>query len=290
MALGVAFAAPASAQAPGPATQGSASAYGLRGSGLVTIAPTPSVSTGTPGLREQTAVPVDAGTVALNATLRARAECRVEPTVPVQIDATLTPPLPAPNNCDGYARTEGLSVLLEVAGVETPALVTADLIEGEAVARCVAGRGVLASGYNIVNLRIGGEPVALVEDTVTQVLDLVGADGPLAPVVTVTQNEVTRTADGIAVTALHVSVLPGGAGTGAQDIYISHAEARMPSPCGVAGPARPAAPANLGAGPVDAPLPRTGSNEMLAIPVAFGLLATALVLRQANRRARRANV
>lgn len=295
LALGVAFAAPASAQTPGPATQGSASAYGLQATGLVPIGATPTVSVTTPGQVEQTVLSVPAPPLAVNATLQARAECRVEPTVPKRI---ATANLQTPNNCDGYARTEGLDVLLTgglIPGGTTaaPPLVSVDLIEGEAVARCVAGRGQLATGFNLVNVEINGTAVALVNDTVTQVVNLLGPSGLLAPVVTITQNEVTQSGDRIAVNALHIKILPGAGGVtlpgtlaGAEDIIISHAEARMPTPCGVAAPPQVLAQ-DLGA-PAD--LPKTGSNEMTAVPLALGLLATAVVLRRVNRRARRANV
>lgn len=308
LTLGVAFAAPASAQAPGPATQGSASAYGISVGGLVTVAPTPSVRVTTPGqAQEQTVLPINAAPLAINATLRARAECRVEPTVPTQISANAPP---SPNNCDGFAITEGLDVLLSgPAGVGQTSLVKARVIEAEAVARCVAGRGVLATGYNLLGLTVGGADLGTpLTQTLQPVLELVGPDGALAGIVQIAQNEVTRTGDSIAINALHIRVLPAaGQGgllpglpdlglpvgapvpTAALDIIVSHAEARMPTPCGVAAAARPAGPANLGAGPVDA-LPRTGANQMLAVPVAFGLLTTALVLRRVNRRARRATV
>lgn len=301
MALGVAFAAPASAQAPGPATQGSASAYGLSGSGLVTIPATPTASTGTPGLVVNVGVPAAAAPLAINGTLTARAECRVEPVVPKRIASAN---IMTPNNCDGYARAEGLAVLLSGALplpsdplAPVPSLVSADVIEGEAVARCVNGQGVLATGYNLSDVRIGGNPVQFINDTVSGVVNLLGPNGLLAPVVTITQNETgTLPGGGVFVNALHIRILPGAGGVAlpgtlgaAQSIIVGHAEARMPSPCGVAAAARPAAGPGLGAGPVDA-LPRTGANEMLAVPVAFGLLTTALVLRRVNRRARRATV
>ena len=301
LALGVAFAAPASAQAPVPATQGSASAYGLSGSGLVTIPATPTASTGTPGLVVNVGVPASVAPLAVNGTLTARAECRVEPVVPKRIASAN---IVTPNNCDGYARTEGLAVLLSGALplpsdplAPVPSLVSADLIEGEAVARCVAGRGELATGYNLSDVRIGGQPVEFVNDTAEAVVELLGPNGLLSPLVTITRNETgTLPGGGIFVNALHIRILPGAGGVAlpgtlgaAQSIIVSHAEARMPSPCGVAAPARPAAGPGLGAGPVDA-LPRTGANQMAAVPLALGMLATAVVLRQVNRRARRANV
>lgn len=314
LALGVAFASPASAQTPVPATQGSAGAYGISVGGLVTVPPTPQVSVNTPGVQEQTAVPVDAAPLAVNATLKARAECRVAPTVPTQITEP-DQPIPAPNNCDGYAITEGLDVLLSgAAGVET-SLVTARVIEAEAVARCVGGRGQLATGFNLLGLRVAGADLGTpLTSTLQPVLELTGEGGALAGIVEIAQNRVTRSGDRIAVNGLQIRILPaGGGGTGglpvevptlpavpelplpggvapptaALDIIVSHAEASMPTPCGVAAQQLPAAGPGVEAGPA-ADLPRTGSNEMVAIPVAAGLLATAVVLRRVNRRARRA--
>lgn len=309
LALGVAFASPASAQTPGPATQGTARAYGLSIGGLVTVAPTPQVSVGTPGVQEQTVVPVDADPLVINGTLTARAECQVNPTVAATL-AEVTP-----NNCRGYAITESLDVLLSgAAGVET-SLVSTRLLQAEAVGRCVGGRGQLATGYKRTFLSVFGQDLTEpVDDTLDTVLQLVGANDTLAGLVQVAEGEVTRpTPDSIAINGVHVRILPtddedgallpgipelplgdggllpGGAPvpTAALDIIISRAEARMPTPCGVAAQQGPAAGPDLGAGPA-ADLPRTGSNEMVAIPVAAGLLATAVVLRGVNRRARRA--
>lgn len=297
LTLGVAFVAPASAQTPTPATQGSASAYGLQATGLVPIPATPTVSVSTPGQQQQITLPVAAAPLAVNGTLTARAECNVEPTVSKRLAST---PL-TPNNCDGFARTEGLAVLLSGGALPSdplapaPSLVSADVIEGEAVARCVGGRGQVATGFNLTDVRIGGNPVALVNDTVSGVVNLLGPNGLLAPLVTITQNETgTLPNGGIFVNALHIRILPGAGGIalpgtlgGPVDIIVSHAEARMPTPCGVAAVAGLAVSRDLGGGPAD--LPRTGANQMPAVPLALGMLATAVVLHRVNRRARRAS-
>ncbi len=301
LTLGVAFVAPASAQTPTPATQGSASAYGLQATGLVPIPATPTVSVSTPGqVQQQVTLPVSAAPLAVNGTVTARAECRVEPTVAKRIaSATIV----TPNNCDGYTRTEGLAVLLSGGALPgdplapVPSLVSADEVQSEAVARGVGGRGQVATAYSLTDVRIGGNPVALVNDTVTQVVNLLGPGGLLAPVVTVTQNETgTLPGGGVFVNALHIKILPGAGGValpgtlaGAEDIIVGHSEARMPTPCGVAAPAGPAAGPDLGLGGGPADLPRTGANQMPAVPLALGMLATAVVLHRVNRRARRAS-
>ncbi len=311
LALGVAFATPASAQTPIPATQGSARAYGISVGGLVTVPPTPDtgVVTNPDQVREQTVLPIDADPLLINATLRARAECQVNPTVAATL-ANQTP-----NNCRGYAIAEGLDVLLSgLAGAQT-SLVSARVIEAEAVSRCVGGQGQLATGFRLLGLQVGGQDLTEdVTSTLQPVLQLTEEGGALAGIVQIAQNEVTRSGDRIAVNGLHIRILPDGGATGglldpvtgllpgvpavalpggveaptaALDIIISHAEASMPTPCGVAAQRNPGPGPDLGAGP-GAPLPRTGSNEMVAIPLAFGLLATAMVLRGVNRRARRA--
>jgi len=295
LALGVAFAAPASAD---PATQGSASAFGTRiaAGGLGAVPATPSVSVGTPGVQEQTAVPADIAPLVVNGTLRTRAECQVESAVA----ATLANQ--GPNNCRGFAITESLDVLLGATGTAT-SLVSARVIEGEAVARCVGGRGQVATGFNLLGLQVAGQDLGTpLTNTLEPVLNLTAPGGALANVVQIARNEIVNLpGGGIAVNALHIRILPiTGTGTvlpglplptgmtlsEAVDIVISHAEARMPTPCGV-----PAASQALGTGPeTSGSLPRTGDNRMLAVPLALGLLTTALVLRQVNSRVRQPSV
>ncbi|HEX2186314.1 MAG TPA: choice-of-anchor P family protein, partial [Chloroflexota bacterium] len=202
-----------------------------------------------------------------------------------RIDSVLPSTIPgvyAPSNARGYAATENLGLLFTVAGAASQPLIGARLIEAEAVARCVGGRAVFDTGSNLAAVTVGGNPVNL-DGIINPILNLVTPGGPLAPVVTVIPNETgTLPGGGVFINALRITIPLLNV-----NIVVSHAEARMPTPCGVAGPPRPGNPGgDVGVGGVD--LPRTGSDDRFVLPLSLGLLATAVALRHLNRRARRA--
>lgn len=268
------FAAPAGAD---PALQGKASAFGLAATGAIPVSPTPSVAVDAPDAAiENTVLNIPAPPLALSATLTAQAAARIESS----LDATLPGVLDGVN-ARGFAATEDLGLLFTVAGAAPQPLVGAQVLQAEAVARCEGGRAVFDTGSNIVGLTIGGQQVNL-GPVLNPVLDLLGPGGPLQAVVTVVTNETgTLPGGGVFVNALRISIPVLNV-----NIVVSHAEARMTTPCGVppAAPDEPVAAAGPGGG---GDLPRTGSNEMLIAPVGLGMLATAVVLRHLNRRARR---
>lgn len=286
LSLGLVFAAPASAD---PTRSASASAFALEATGLVPITRTPVVTASAPpdsGLR-RAILEVPAQPLVTSATGAAQAEGRVLQTLP----STL-PGVQGGNNSRGHAIVENLNLLVSPAGAPVPAVLQIALIEAEAVARCVGRTAVFDTGSRRSVILLNGAPVQLVDDVLNIPFDLLNPTGALAAVISFSENETgTLPGGGVFVDALVIRILSGVIGQQqTQTVRVSHAEARMPTPCDpVAGPGNPGpAAAGLDLGP-GAPLPRTGSNEMLAVPVALGMLATAVALRQLNRRARRAN-
>ena len=139
-----------------------------------------------------------------------------------------------PYNVVGVGLTEGLDVL---AGVPNPvpglpdigvSLVNADVVRGEAVGVCRAGRAEYSATSEAVNLEIGGQPVlpdASIEDLVDTLDQLLQ---PLGFLVDIQREEIVQLPNGgIAVNALHVTVL-GGIGVPATtpvlDLVVGHAE------------------------------------------------------------------
>jgi LPXTG-motif cell wall-anchored protein len=141
------------------------------------------------------------------------------------------PDAAGPYNARGVGFVENLAVLLQADVATLPvelALVSATAVRGEAVGVCRNGAAEYSATSEIVDLRLGGEPVDAVNDLVGQLIDTVdGVLQPLSAVVDLEQNIVTRTADGISVDALRVTVLGAIAGVGVQpavDIVVGHAE------------------------------------------------------------------
>ena len=226
-----------------------------------------------------------------------------------------------PFNVVGAGLVEGLDVL---AGTPTPipglpdigvSLVNADAVRGEAVGVCRAGVAEYAADSEVVNLEIGGTPLVENESIEGLVDALNELLTPLAFVVDIERNEVTRTADGIAVNALHVTVL-GGIGVPATtpvlDLVVGHAEvgglqcARTPQCSDTQdndGDGRIDAqdPGCINNGVFDpnddderdlpvtaavpqAELPRTGADLTATAPIAVGLSALALAALALRRR------
>lgn len=233
--VGVASMAPAIAD---PSNAGSASAYGLSGSGLLQINPTPTVSVSQPsdsGQQRKVLVDLQVPPLAVSATAgvvaEAASEDRLDPVLDIQRD----------NNARGYARTEGLGVVLNTAGVDavqsrlTQTLLSATAIEAEAVGRCVNGDPVYDTGYKAVGLKLAGKDLAVAEDLVRQLLGTLAPKGPLGSLVSVTQGEVgALPGGGVYVNGLHIRIPLLN-----QDIIVSRAEARLPADCAVSKPATP---------------------------------------------------
>ena len=253
---------------------------------------------------------VPAQPVAVSATAVGEANAHVAS----DINSDLAQPDAAgPYNARGVGFVENLAVLLEadVAGVDLPvelALLSATAVRGEAVGVCRNGAAQYSATSEIVDLRLGGEPVDAVNDLVDQLIGTVdNLLEPLSAVVDVEQNVVTRTADGISVDALRITVLGAIAGVGVQpavDIVLGHAE--------VSGLVCAAAVVDLpecsdfadndGDGRIDFPndpgcdspqdddernsgrqLARTGGTSSTA-PIAFGLMALAIGAMAVRRR------
>lgn len=173
---------------------------------------------------------VPAQPVAVSATATGEANAHVAS----DINSDLAQPDAAgPYNARGVGFVENLAVLLQadVAGVDLPvelALLSATAVRGEAVGVCRNGAAQYSATSEIVELQVGGEPVDAVNDLVDQLIGTVDdLLEPLSAVVDVEQNVVTRTADGISVDALRITVLGTIAGVGVQpavDIVLGHAE------------------------------------------------------------------
>lgn len=141
------------------------------------------------------------------------------------------PDAAGPYNARGVGFVENLAVLLQADVADLPvelALLSATAVRGEAVGVCRNGAAQYSATSEIADLRLGGEPVDAVNDLVDELIGVVDdVLEPLSAVVDLEQNVVTRTADGISVDALRVTVLGAIAGVGVQpavDIVVGHAE------------------------------------------------------------------
>ena len=221
-----------------------ASAFGLEATGLLAIQKTPEVTvTSPPGDKQERRVtlPLNAGTLAINATIFAVAEAKEASDIHPLLLASRpgnTENVTEDNvNARGFASTEAIDVVVSASEllpeVVRTSLVTADAIEAEAVAKCVNNQPVFETGYNILDLRVAnidlGTPL---EGILNTVLNLASPGGLLSIVVEITRGAVTRTPESIAIDALRIRIPLLN-----ETINISHAEARMPANCGVAAPA-----------------------------------------------------
>ncbi|HEV2069494.1 MAG TPA: hypothetical protein VGR26_06850, partial [Acidimicrobiales bacterium] len=172
-----------------PAATARANAYGVDvgGSLLGTIIErTPEVESVLPpgGQQVDDILPIDADPVAVSITGRVVADTQVESTIqPFELLDN-----PGPNNAQGLAVIENLDVLLEGAEVVDPvgelvttALVSADAVFAEAVGACQGTTPVYSTDSDVINLKIGGEDVELVDGVVDGVIGLVNDVGALLP-------------------------------------------------------------------------------------------------------------
>lgn len=280
LAFTLAGAAPAFAN-PDPAKASQAGAYGLSATGLVPIAPTPVVAvatTETSGPQNQTAadrkvtIELPLAPITVTGVIGAIAEGNRESVIDAQLQNVQDG-----NNARGFAQTVGLNVLTGpgnidvLGGLQPTSLLTAQVVAAEAVAKCVNNRAVFDSGSRVVGLLLGGNEVPLVNDLVNTVLSLTGPNGPLSVAVSIQQNETgDLPGGGRFVNALHIKVPLIN-----EDIIVSHAEAKMDTPCAPAPPAQ-----------VQPHLATTGGNSWF-FDGGAALLVTAFVLMVAVRRLRR---
>lgn len=287
LALPFVGAGPASAD---PARTSAAGAFGIAGTGLLAIPPTPTATATqppdtnipltVPAPNFNAVLPLDVGGLAVDATVAAAAQATRESTIQAALDGVNDNV-----NARGFARIEGLQLLGEATLIEAlglpldaPGLLTAGLIEAEAVATCVNNAPVFDVGFNIVDLELAEIDLGAIVDPLLG--SLLGALN-LPGILEVIQGEQGFLPDGsgVFINALRIRVLGN-----VQDIVIGHAEARMPANCAVEPPAEP--PTGPGDVAPTGTLAATGSSPLL-LPVALGLLATAGGLRYLNRRSRR---
>ena len=291
LALGIAW-APSSAFAE-PARASSASAYGLTVNllGGQLIAPTPTVAASQPpdSIDREPIIPIDLDPVAQSGTGVTVAEATRADTITGERLAV------ARGNDNkavtlqgvsarGYAGLESANVLVNQFAelpveLDQLTLVEADAIEAEAVAKCVDNQPQFDYGYNLLNLELGDTPVTAIEDVIDGIIEL---PGPLSDLGVIdfdtprtNPNMVTRTPTGIAVTALRVALLPALGEDPLVEVVIGHAEARMPTPCGIEQPRPPTGP-----GPAAPALAATGDDMGTWPLMAFGVLGGAVILRR----------
>jgi len=233
------------------AKSSSASAFGLEATGILPIAKTPTAAAVAPpdGSQEnKTTLKVPAAALAVNATLNAKAEAHFNDGTKTTITAanarsgtarSFRPTGLNDVNTRAYASAENLKVLVNTPLVDcnaTPenclAAVSSNLIETEAVAKCVNNQPVFDTGYNrlgldILSLQIG--PV--LNPLLDPIFALLGPAGALAAVAKVEEGVVDDIIEngqkvGVSIDALRISVL----GT-TEVIKVAHSEVRMPRDC-----------------------------------------------------------
>ena len=181
------------------------------------------------GVVDGTLVEIPAAPLATSFTAGGRAAASATANLTSTGEVPVPQAVAGPYNAVGTGFVENLIVVGEVEGV-TPALLTAEAVKGEAVGVCVGGTARYEANSQIIGLQLAGETIDLntpltdILDTVNQTLE------PLEQVLNLERNLVTRTANGIAVDALRVTVLQGVAGVpvpGVEplvDLTVGHAE------------------------------------------------------------------
>ena len=315
LTAGFAMAVALSATGPAvadPARASSASAFGTTASvsGSVVIPPTPTaVAVAPPDASQErnSTVPLTAGELTLTGALNAVAQARQADELLVALTPASLANAPAGSsepitlvapNTRAFGSAANASVLITALPAGLPqdafdlisnaggALVNAGVVQAEAVAKCVGGKPQFDTGFNVVDLELAGTQIPLVGDLVTTIVDALGANSPLAGLVSITKGEVTQLADGVAINALRVRLLGVAGGTPLVDVIIGHAEVHMPADCAVAPPAPPTGPGDV------APtgnLAATGGDFSVTPIVAMALLGGAFGIRRLTVRARRSS-
>lgn len=249
----LALAPSASAQTGDPAAEGSA--YGAEINGLVDLGPLPEPVTATVSQEGASAsdsfleVPVEP--VVFSATLEgdvaASFEANLAATLQSVIQDASGGTLPESWNARGHAITEDLAVLF---ASEDQPLLTADVVESEAVATCTPeGEPVFATGSRVQNLTLAGQQLPLLDAVIDLVVEGTPNENVLGnlPALGDTlaglgleieawdtnwdgDDGTTDGSDTVWVNALRVSVTEDstlGGIVGAQDVIVSHAEASV---------------------------------------------------------------
>jgi hypothetical protein len=292
MAVFLGAATPSFAQTAEPARASTGAAFGLSGSGLLPISPTPTaVATQPPDTDRQilgqnfnSVLPLNLGgedsSLAVTGTINAVAQAASEPRIETALDGN-----PDGVSARGFARVDGLSLLgdvnlLEALGLdlaEATDLLSAEVIQSEATATCVDGRPVFSTDSQIVgdldplDLNLG----PALNDILGALLDTLNIQGVLD--IVRDESGVLPDGSGVFVNALRINVL------GLEELVIGHAEARMPADCRVP----PAAPPTTAA-----PAPRGGAlaatgTELPFLPLGLGIVALGVILNWAVRRTTR---
>lgn len=298
MAVVVSAAGPASAE---PARTSSAAAFGLAAAVLGTelVPPTPAVAVSQPpdtdltlGDNVEATLPVDLPGLAVAGAVVAVGEAHqaddIQPALTVRVGENSDAVDLTGVNSRGLASVTRLSLLgniplldvLTTSLVAEQDLLSAGLIQAEAVAKCVDNQPVFDTGYNVVDLKLAGADVGGIplNDLVATLLQTLNLPGVIEVVLGETG---TLPEGGVFINALRISVPLLDA-----DIVVGHAEAAMPRDCGIPRPAPPTGP-----GPV-APLgtlAATGADFSMTPLVAMALLGSALGLRRLTVRARRSS-
>ncbi len=211
-----------------PIDAGQASSFGALGTvmGEPLVGPTASASESAPPFGDDTeAALVDIsplGPITGGGAATATARVHEASDIPSELE-TETQPLAGPYNAQAIGQTENFEVLLDAVGPGIP-LVEADLIRGEAVAKCSAGGVVEYSAQSETqNLRIvDRDELGAALDGILAAL-FPGLD-PFDPLVNVEENVITELPDGIAVDALVVTLFEAANPLGLVQLRIGHAE------------------------------------------------------------------
>lgn len=294
MAIFLGAATPAFAQVPEPARASTGAAFGLSGSGLLPISPIPTAIATQPPDAEQrvlnqnvnSVLPVNLGgaesSIAVTGVVNAEAQAASEPRIQSTLDGN-----PDGVSARGFSRVTGLSLLgdvalLEALGLdlaEAADLLSAEVIQAEAVAACVNGQPAFSTDSEVVG---DLDPLGLdlgpaLNDILAALLGALNIEGVLE----IVQNEsgVLPDGSGVFVNALRINVL------GLEELVIGHAEARMPADCRVPPAAPPATLAATGGGPGPGggALAATGT-ELPFLPLGLGIVALGVVLNGVVRR------
>jgi len=204
---------------------------------------------------------------------------------PVTLDAV---------NTRALAKTAGAGIAFSAAASTDPivtafqalpGLLTTDAVNSEAVAKCVDGKPVFDTGYQIIGLGglVGGALNPTVQALLNTVLGLVSGDplapAPLSSIISITPGVVTPLADGVAIDGLQINLLGE-----TEAIVISHSEVHMAANCAVVVAAQPTGPGPVA--PSGGRLASTGSDVPF-LPVGISLVALAMVGGGIVRRSRR---
>lgn len=289
MSVFLGAATPSFAQNVEPARASGALAFGLAGSGLLPISPTPSaVATQPPDMDEQilganvnSLIPLNLGgqdsSIAVTGVANAVAQAASEPRIESALDGN-----PDGVSARGFSRVNGLSLLgdvnlLEALGLdlgEATDLLSAEVIQAEAVAACVDGQAMFSTDSEIVG---DLDPLGLqlgpaLNDILAALLQTLNLPGILE--IVEDESGVLPDGSGVFVNALRISLL----GT-TQTLVIGRAEAKMPQDCRIA-PAPPPPPAPGGA------LAATGA-EVPFLPLGLAVVSFGVILNRVVRRVSR---